>query len=94
MRRRPALRRLHENPKKQTIVQRRASGEPAAERAEPARKLNMQVRKIIERLPHDDDYSLDFFCECGCCEPVRLTIAEYDALEGKPAYLAGHPAAD
>lgn len=90
MRRCRALRRLNEPINRQTIVQRRAPGELVAERAAPVRKLNAQVRAVIARLPHDGAYSLQFFCECGCCEAVLLTIAEYDALEGKPVHRAGH----
>ena len=63
---------------------------PAAERSERVRKLNVQIRKVIEWLPHGKDCSPGFFCECGCCESVELTLAEYDALEGKPIYLAYH----
>lgn len=54
------------------------------------RKLNAQVRKVIEWLPHDSDYQCNFYCECGCCESVQLTIKEYDALAGSPVHLAGH----
>jgi hypothetical protein len=93
MRRRRVLRRLHnKNIKKQTFVQQRAPSQPVAEAAELVHKLNTRVREIIERLPHDDDYSLEFFCECGCLEPVQLTTTEYDALEGQPVYRVGHPA--
>jgi hypothetical protein len=86
MRSRPALRRLHEDPNTQP------SRDPAGQRSEAVRKLNTQVRNVIEWLPHGEGTSLDFFCECGCCEPVELTIAEYDALDGEPVYRAGHPA--
>jgi hypothetical protein len=78
----PALRRLYEE-----------TNNPAAERSEPVRKLNVQIRKVIEWLPHGKDCSPGFFCECGCCESVELTLAEYDALRGKPVCLPGHPAA-
>jgi len=44
----------------------------------------------MEWLAHDEDFESNFFCECGCCEPVRLTVARYDALAGEPVYLAGH----
>jgi hypothetical protein len=91
MRRRRALRRLHGNTNKQTIVQKRAADESVAEPAELVRKLNTRVREVIELLPHDGNYLLDFYCECGCCDSVRLTIAEYDALKGKPVFRAGHP---
>jgi hypothetical protein len=83
---------MHGTLNKQTIVQRRADGESVTEGGGPVRKLNAQIRKVIERLPHDKDLSLAFFCECGCCEAVQLTIAEYDASVSKPLYLAGHPA--
>jgi hypothetical protein len=86
MRPRPALRRLHEDPNTQP------PGDPARQRSEAVRKLNSQVRKVIECLPHDAGTSLHFFCECGCGEPVQLTIAEYDALDGEPVYRASHPA--
>jgi hypothetical protein len=80
--------RLHEDPNKQ--LQREASGDPAAERSETVRKLNAQIRKLTKWESHDNDYFYVFFCECGCCEPVRLTIAEFDGLEGKTVYRAGH----
>jgi len=84
---------VHEDLSKQPI-ERRARGDPAAERSETVRKLNMQLRRVFKWLPHDRGYPYNFYCECGCCESVQLTIAEYDALEDKPVYLAGHPAAD
>jgi hypothetical protein len=80
---------VHDELRKQP-VQRQASGDPAAERSETVRRLNTQLRKLIEWLPHDADFESNFFCECGCCEPVRLTVAGYDALAGEPVYLAGH----
>ncbi len=80
---------MHDDLSKQPI-ERRARGDPAAERSETVRKLNTQLRKLIKWLPHDRDYPYNFYCECGCCEPVQLTIEEYDALAGRPVYLAGH----
>jgi len=80
--------RLNEDPNKQ--LQRQASGDPAVERSETVRNLNTQLRKLIKWLPHDSDYECTFFCECGCCEPLQLTVAEYDALAGRPVYVAGH----
>jgi hypothetical protein len=82
--------RLHEDPNKQ--LQRQASGDPAAERSETVRKLNTHLRNLMKWLPHDRDQPYNFYCECGCCEPVRLSVAEYDGLAGKPVYLAGHAA--
>lgn len=92
MRQRRVLRRLHENiDKKKTRVQRRAANESVPEPGQLVRNLNTRVREIIKRLPHQRDYSLAFFCECGCSEPVQLTIDQYDALEGKAVLRAGHP---
>jgi hypothetical protein len=91
MRPRPALRRLHEDLNTQSTV------DPAGEGSEAVRKLNAQVRRIIDCLPHRDKHTLlDFLCECGCCEPVRLTLSGYDAhaRTGRPVYLTGHPAGD
>jgi hypothetical protein len=73
---------LHEDPNTQP------SGD--LERSEAVRRLNAQLREIMKWLPHDCDHPYTFFCECGCCEPGQLTIAEYDALEGQPIYLDGH----
>lgn len=83
---------MHEDINKKTRIQRQAADELPPEPGELVRKLNTRVREIIERLPHQSDYSLEFFCECGCCEPVKLTIGQYDALGGKPVYRAGDPA--
>jgi hypothetical protein len=80
--------RLNEGPNKQ--LQRQASGDPAAARSEAVRKLKTQLRKLMKWLHHDRHYPYNFYCECGCCEPVPLTIEEYDALGGKTVYRAGH----
>ena len=69
--------------------QRPWSADPAAETS-AVHKLNVQLRKILNWLPHDDARPYTFFCECGCYEPGELTIPEYDALEGQPIYLEGH----
>ena len=70
-------------------VKRQWSADPAAE-VSAVHALNVQLRKILKWLPHDETRSYSFFCECGCYEPGELTIAEYDALEDKPIYLEGH----
>jgi hypothetical protein len=75
----------------QSVTQPRSTTEAVGERAAPASRVNTQIRRVIETLPHDAGHSLQFFCECGCDEAVLLTIAEYDALAGKPAYRRGHP---
>lgn len=66
--------------------------EAVPERVEAARNANAQLRRVIERLPHDSGHSIRFLCECGCGDAVLLTIAEYDALNGRPLYRSGHPA--
>lgn len=65
------------------------SADPAAETS-AVHRLNVQLRKILKWLPHDEGRPFTFYCECGCFEPGELTIPEYDALEGKPVYLEGH----
>jgi hypothetical protein len=79
-------------PDKQSTVQCRPTFEAAAERSAQAHRVNAQQRRVIEALPHDPDHSTQFFCECGCGDAVLLTIAEYDALAGKPVHRCGHPA--
>lgn len=64
--------------------------DPADKRSAAGRKLNEQIRHIIELESHDGDYHCNFFCECGCYEPAPLTIGEYDALHGKTLYREGH----
>jgi hypothetical protein len=79
---------LNEDPNKQH--QRQASRDTVAERSETVRNLNVQLRKVMKLLPHDRDHPYNFYCECGCCDSVQLTIDEYDALGGKAVYRAGH----
>jgi hypothetical protein len=78
---------LNEDPNKQ--LQRQASRDTAAERSETVRNLNTQLLKVMKLL-HDRDHPYNFYCECGCCDSVQLTIDEYDALGGKAVYRAGH----
>jgi hypothetical protein len=78
---------LQDDPIKQD--QRRWSADPAAETS-AVHKLNVQLRKLLEWLPHADARAYTFYCECGCFEPGELTVEEYDALEGKPIYLDAH----
>jgi hypothetical protein len=91
IRRRLALRTVEDIRNKQSVSQRRSSTATVGERAGPASRVNAQIRRVIERLPHDAGHSLQFFCECGCGEAVLLTIAEYDALAGKRVHRSGHP---
>ena len=55
-----------------------------------ARELNRQIREIGRSLtePDDADEELTFFCECGCLQPVQLTLWGYDAAPG--ALREGH----
>lgn len=89
--RRRMVRHLHDSTDKRMIVEHRLAVETLAERAGSASSANAQIRGVVERLPHDDGHSLQFFCECGCGGSVLLTIAEYDALAGKPVRRSGHP---
>jgi hypothetical protein len=77
-------------PDKQPTARVRPAVEADAERAEAARRVNAQIRRVIERLPHDGEHSMQFACECGCGDAVLLTIAEYDALKGRPLYRSSH----
>jgi hypothetical protein len=67
-------------------------GDELTEHAELVHELNTRIREVGEQLLDEDDYTLDFYCECGCWQMVQLTMSEYDALEGAPVYRAGHPA--
>jgi hypothetical protein len=84
------LRHVQDTPNTHSVAHRQLTIEIVAERTAPASAANAQIRQVVERLPHDAGYSLQFFCECGCGEPVLLTIAEYDALVGGPVYRNGH----
>jgi hypothetical protein len=55
-----------------------------------ARELNQHIREIGRSLTERDDASeeLTFFCECGCLEPVQLTLEVFDAAPG--ALREGH----
>lgn len=63
-------------------------GDELTVHAELVRELNARIREVGERLLDEDDYALDFYCECGCWQTVQLTMARYDALEGAPVYRA------
>lgn len=67
-------------------------GAELAERAALVRALNVEIRSASARFPGEEDVPLEFYCECGCWRTVELTLADYDALEGKPVYLREHPA--
>lgn len=62
------------------------------ERAALVRALNGEIRDASERFPGEEDVPLEFYCECGCWQTVEITIAGYDALEGRPVLLPGHQA--
>ena len=58
--------------------------------AQAARGANAQILVLVRRLEEGilDTREIAFFCEDGCLEIVRLTVAEYEAAGG--AWLAGH----
>jgi hypothetical protein len=56
-------------------------------RTRGAHRVNTRVRTLAPRFNPE----ADFICECGCSQLVRLSIEEYDALEGAPVYGDGHP---
>lgn len=68
------------------------SGDDSERRAKGnlARELNRQIREIGRSLtePNDASEELTFFCECGCLQPVRLTLEDFDA--GPGALREGH----
>ena len=51
--------------------------------------MNQRLRALVVERPAAPgaDPRVAFACECGCLAPVRLTIEEYDALEGRPVFL-------
>ena len=61
------------------------------EHGDAERAVNAGLRSAIEPLPQARNHSLQFFCECGCGDIVFLTVAEYDALDGKAVCRPGHP---
>jgi hypothetical protein len=63
--------------------------QPVAE-ADLARELNGEICRVGRSLPGMTEGSeeLTFYCECGCLDPVHLSIANFDALGG--ALLDGH----
>lgn len=58
--------------------------------AERAKSFNTQLRVTVVAVAGEsaDGHRYGFLCECGCGEPIRLVLAEYD-LEGG-AWLEGH----
>ncbi len=63
------------------------------------REINERLRGDLRALPADDD-PVEFVCECGhveCAQPVRLTLAEYEAIRAGPldfAVVPGHQLPD
>ncbi|MDQ3741651.1 MAG: hypothetical protein M3320_07390 [Actinomycetota bacterium] len=63
------------------------------------RAINERLRTDLTVLP-DDQEPVDFVCECGqvdCAEPVRLTLAEYEAVRASSldfAVAPGHQIGD
>jgi hypothetical protein len=63
------------------------------------REVNERIEAINARLG-ENERECDFLCECGdhdCTKPVRLTLAEYEAVRSHPARFAivcGHEQID
>jgi hypothetical protein len=57
--------------------------------ASAAASVNAQIREVAESLAVkcDDDHQYTFFCECGCLQPVTLTLAAFVAAG---AFREGH----
>ena len=63
------------------------------------REINERLRTDLSVLP-DDESPVEFVCECGmveCAEPVRMTLAEYEAVRASSldfAVAPGHEIGD
>ena len=63
------------------------------------REINERLLEGLRALP-EDEQPVEFVCECGgaeCSQPVRLTIAEYEAVRASSldfAVTPGHQAPD
>lgn len=62
------------------------------------RQVNERLSEISEGFSVTE--SADFVCECGsasCAEPIRMTLAEYEAIRAEPELffvLPGHEIGD
>jgi hypothetical protein len=69
-----------------------------AENESRFREINERLRADLRALP--DDEPVEFVCECGrldCSQPVRMTVAEYEATRGEATeffVVPGHEAPD
>jgi hypothetical protein len=63
------------------------------------RQVNERLREISEGFSLATE-SADFVCECGsgsCAEPIRMTLAEYEAIRAEPELffvVPGHEIGD
>lgn len=77
---------VHGAPRAAKLV---AVGAPISAAAEAAQEVNARIAAVAETLTvNGDDASYTFFCECGCLQPVPLTLAEY--ASAACALRAGH----
>jgi hypothetical protein len=53
-----------------------------------AEKLNQQIRRIAQLLPHEEGHRYAFTCECGCGGTASSTAEEFDRNGG--AWTNGH----
>jgi len=63
--------------------------EAVNEAAFVASDINDRIRQIAESFARkgDEGHEYTFFCECGCLEPITLTLADFAA---KGALHDGH----
>jgi hypothetical protein len=59
-------------------------------RAELARQLNGAIYEVGRSFSDGDeeDFSVTFYCECGCMAEIKLLLREYDV--GAGASIEGH----
>jgi hypothetical protein len=69
------------------VGQPRSDDERIARNEALFRQVNERVRDVSQAFATLDPTPIDFVCECGmqdCTEPVRLQLAEYEAVRASP----------
>ena len=56
--------------------------------AQIVKHVNLELRRLADKLPTGPDHLFGFNCECGCGQRLPLTAAEYDWNDG--AWADGH----
>lgn len=70
-------------------------GQPGSpEQVELASHANSAIHEVAVGFSagQDEDFAPTFFCQCGCMNPVALTLAQYEASGG--AWFEGHSRPD